>query len=306
MFTSFFEKSRPINFVVVALFFSLIFIFGEIGSESFGWNFFLEKTGILLLLLFSMILLNFIARKNELTGRNSYKIVIFASFAALFIQGYHGIEVVVANIFILLALRRIISLRSQRKTKQKVFDASFWICIASLFYFWSILFIFLVFFGILVFVRQNYKNWLLPIIAFLTVAIIYNCIFLFQNNSFFLFQEWYQENNFNFSAYQQLSLLIHVAFLLALIIWCSFSYRSIIEKTSSNLRASHTLIYLCLTIAIIVAFFGTSKDGSEVLFALAPASLIISNYLQVMSDKWFKEILFLLIIILPVAVLFFF
>jgi hypothetical protein len=45
----------------------------------------------------------------------------------------------------LLALRRLISLQSMKASKEKIFDASLWVFIASLFHFWSILFIVLIF-----------------------------------------------------------------------------------------------------------------------------------------------------------------
>ncbi len=65
--------------------------------------------------------------------------------------------------------------------------------VASLFYFWSILFLFLVFFGILVHVGHRFKNWLVPLIAFLTLFSLVTSGCLFFTDSFYTFSDWYQE-----------------------------------------------------------------------------------------------------------------
>jgi hypothetical protein len=59
-----------------------------------------------------------------------------------------NVNLVVANFFILLAFRRLISLQSLKASK-KIFDASFWIIVAALFQFWSILYLVLVFISII-------------------------------------------------------------------------------------------------------------------------------------------------------------
>src|SRR5660397_274882 len=69
MLTSFFSKSKPINFIAVILFMAVFFIianFQELFS-SFSLLLFAEKIGVFLAFFLSVVVLDFIAKKNDLT-----------------------------------------------------------------------------------------------------------------------------------------------------------------------------------------------------------------------------------------------
>ena len=57
----------------------------------------------------------------------------------------------------MLALRRLISLQSKLDIKKKLFDAAFWITIATLFYFWSMLFFALVIVALIYYSQNDIK-----------------------------------------------------------------------------------------------------------------------------------------------------
>ena len=103
----------------------------------------MKEVWVLLLFIMCMVVLNFIAKRNELTQRNAYKTLLFAAFSCMLFEVLRNDDVIIANFFVLLAMRRVISLRSQRVTTRKIFDASLWIFVASLFYFWAVLFMIL-------------------------------------------------------------------------------------------------------------------------------------------------------------------
>lgn len=304
MLTSFFSNSRPINFIIVAVYILIfhltanfnIFLSGSLGTI-------LQETGILLVLVLSVFLLNFISGRNELTGRNAYKSILFAGFLCMFAPALQNNDVILANLFLLLSLRRILSLRSQKETVQKVFDATLWVGVASLFHFWSILFLFVVYFGVLVHVGHRFKNWLVPIVALLTLISIVTSFELFLTDTFYTFSDWFQASSFNFEAYRQAKLLIPAAFIFALSLWASFFYILIIQKASANAKSSLFLMLLCAVVALAVAILSPTKNGSELIFFFAPLAIIVTNYFQNMNDKWFKETLFILILLLPVLLL---
>ena len=305
MLTSFFSKSRPINFILVAfyiLIFYLIFNFTNLFSPDF--SIILEETGILLVIVLSVFLVNFVSGRNELTGRNAFKTILFAGFICMFPEILRNNAVILANFFVLLALRRIISLKSQRETNEKIFDATFWILIASLFYFWSVVFLFMVYFGILVHVGHRFKNWLIPVIGFLTLLSLVTTGNLFLTDSFYTFSDWFQESNFDFTVYREPAVLIPVAFLFALMLWSSFFYVAVIQKANATVKNSLFMILLMLFLSLTVAVFAPTKDSSELLFFFAPLAIIVTNYFQVSRDKWFKEILLLVVILLPVILWF--
>lgn len=304
MLTSFFSKSTPINFVVIAVYMVVFYVMATLqqGFEPTAANI-LKEVIVLLLFILSSVLIDFIAKRNEVTSRNAYKTILFAAFACMLFRVLQNNDVIISNFFVLLALRRVISLKSQRETKKKIFDATLWICVASLFYFWAILFMGVVFFGIIIHVSHHIKNWLVPVLAFLTVLSLVTCLNLAINESFYSFSDWFQESNFDFSLYRDLTVLIPVSFLLALSLWSLFFYMGIIQRASSMLKSSLMLFLLNFFLAIGVAVLAPTKDSSELIFFLAPLAIIVTNYFQLLNDKWFQEILLWVIILLPAVLL---
>ena len=306
MLTSFFSKSRPANIIIIALYLLVFFVIFGISEQTLtGWVVLLGKAGIFLVFIFSLFLLNFISGKNELTGKNGFKIILFAGFVCAFPAVFDNHNVILANLFLLLALRRTISLKSQRETAQKIFDATFWIGIASLFYFWSILFLFLVYFAVLVHAGHRFKNWLIPLVSVLILLSLVTSGDLLMTDSFYTFSDWFQQSNFDFENYRRLPVLLPVAFLFALTLWATFFYLLIIQKAGTNTKTSLFIILLAAALAITVAVFAPDKNSSELLFFFAPLAIIVSNYFEKMKDKWFKEILLIVIVLLPVLLLIF-
>ncbi|MCX2838518.1 DUF6427 family protein [Salinimicrobium sp. MT39] len=304
MLTSFFSNSRPINFIVVAVYIFIFYLFANL-QALFSAPFWViwQEVGMFLILVLSVFILNFISGRNELTGRNAYKSILFAGFLCMFSAALQNNDVIIANLFLLLALRRILSLKSQRETVKKIFDATFWIGVASLFYFWSILFLFVVYFGLLVHVGHRFKNWLVPVAALLALLSIVTSVDLLITDTFYTLADWTQAINLDFEQYRNLSLLIPSAFLFALTLWSSFFYVLIIQKASANAKSSLFIILLCAGVALTVGVLAPTKNGSELMFFFAPLAIMVTNYFQSMKDQWFKEMLFLTIILLPVLLL---
>ena len=142
MLTRYFSTSKPIHLVLIGLILLLLFVFTNLNglfnfSESLKA---LSEWLTLVVLLFSFLVFAFFASKNNLTASTSYKFLFYLLFVMLLPQCLKNNNILIANMFVLLAMRRIISLRTQKNIYKKLLDAALWICIASLFYFWSFLF----------------------------------------------------------------------------------------------------------------------------------------------------------------------
>jgi hypothetical protein len=175
MITSIFKKSTILNYsFVVFLLVTFFFIYQFSQSDTaFVTNDFLKKGLLLVLLITSFFLVNFIVKKNGITKNSSYAIFLFLLLLILFPSVFNNSNLLVANFFLLLAIRRMISLQTLKAPKEKIFDASIWIFIASLFHFWCILFIILVYISIIFHASRDYRNWLLPFVAFFATAVIF-------------------------------------------------------------------------------------------------------------------------------------
>ncbi len=304
MLTSFFGKSKPINFLALVIFMTVFYVIANAGAifSNFDVGTLGKKIGVLIGFIISVTVLDFIAKKNDLTKRSAYKILIFAIFSVSFFDILRDDLVIVANLFVLLSLRRVISLKSQKDIQKKIFDATFWICIASLFYFWSILFLFIVYSGILMHTTNYFKNWMIPPVAVFTVYLLVTGFNITIFDRFFTFNQWYQISTFDFSNYQQPRLFLPLSVILAVAIWTISYYLKLLQKANINSRPTYILVLLTLITAIGVALFSPVKNGSELLFFFVPLSIIVSNYFEGKSERTFKEILLIGLVLMPIII----
>ncbi|RKS55416.1 hypothetical protein BC962_0378 [Gillisia mitskevichiae] len=302
MLTSFFSKSKPGILLTVILFMAVFFISANLKPifQEFEMYTLFTKLGVFISFLLSAMVLDFIAKKNELTKRSGFKILIFAVCSVSFLAILQDNQIIVANLCVLLALRRVISLKSRKDIALKIFDATFWICIASLFYFWSILFIFIVYFGILFHAINYFKNWLIPLVAVFVVFILVTTFHLIFHDDFYTWAAWFQNSSFKFENYQNLSVLIPISIILALSFWTLSHYFKLYNKSGIRSRPTYLLVFITLLISVMVAILSPVKNGSELLFFFVPFSIIASNYFDSKKEKGFKEVLLIVLILMPI------
>jgi hypothetical protein len=306
MLTGFLKKSKPVNYLLVAIFMALIFLAYGLKSG----NLFLSVTDffiqlvLLVLFVFSMLLVDFITRKNDLTRKNTFVIFIFAAYCAMFPDTFLSPHVFIAHFFILLALRRIISLKSKKDIQKKIFDAALWIAVASCFDFWAFAFILILYLNIIFEAGDNYKHYFIPLVSFGVVIMLTNVFTLFFQYAFYLPLDWMGSSGFDFSFYNSLSVLVPLSFLLALIFWMIVSFYTNINKHSQKNIKSTRLILLSIFVALLIPVFSPQKNGSELIYLSFPIAVFASNFIEIPEEKTFKEILLWAFLLLPFAIFF--
>jgi hypothetical protein len=304
MLTSFFGKSNPINYLILGI---LIFvgyflaIFSEIKS-AINVTFVLEHIVFCAVSVLSMLLLDFIIRKNNLTKNNTFGIFFFTFFLLaippVFLEG----TILITNIFILLALRRILSFRTNKNIEKKILDAAIWITVASFFYFWSLLFFFVLFFALLRKPNTNYKELLIPIIGFLGILVLVTAYYFLVTNSFSWFFDWKTPISKDFFAYNGLRLLVPAAIMITFLIWAGLSRVFKISVLQKKERSNAVIILIAVVTTIFMALDSPQKTGAEMLFIIGPLAMISNNYIESSKEIWFKEVLLWLAVLLPILV----
>lgn len=305
MITSFFNKSRLIYFSIVFFITLLAFIIARFSrvNEGITLDFVLKQSLLLIIIFTSILLLNFIVNKNSLTNKNNYEILLFSLFLLFITQTTGHSNVLLANFFVLLGLRRIISLRSSKNIKKKLFDAAFWISIAALFYFWAILFFVLIILSLILYTDHNIRHWIIPFLGVFTVFIVSCCISVILYGSFFEIINISPKISYDFSYYNSIQYLIAITLLLSFGIWSSIFYLKNIKKKKKAFRASFKTIILAAIIGFFIVIQAPDKNGGEFLFLFAPLAIIIANYIDIIQEKWFKEIFLGVLVVAPFILL---
>ncbi|MFD1161300.1 MULTISPECIES: DUF6427 family protein [Hwangdonia] len=305
MITSLFKKSKPINFAIV--FFIMLFAFIVLNIKyvkaPVTGTFFIKETFLFLVSYVSVLALSFIVGKNSLTQKSNYEIVLYSLFLLALPQTVSHPDIIYANFFVLLGYRRIISLRSQINVNKKLFDAAFWIAIAALFYFWAILFFVLIIITLLLYTDNNIKHWLIPFTGLLTVFLISISVSIIWDDSFFGIFSSLPELSYNFNNYNSAQYVIIITMLLSFGVWASIFYIKNIKQKKKALRPSFYVVLFAVLIGFLIIVFAPNKDGSEFLFLFAPLAIIIANYIEIIQEKWFKELFLSAIILVPFVIL---
>jgi hypothetical protein len=298
MITSVFKKSTPLNFSLV-VFLMLVFDF-MYQIQDLTWTnstlLVFNKIGILIILLASLLIANFISKRNGLSKDSSYTILFFLLFLLFFPSLFENVNLIFSNFFILLAFRRLISLQTQKASKEKVFDASLWIFVASLFHFWCILYLILVFISIIYHVSGDYRNWILPFIAFFAVAIIFTLYSLLTNTDAFGYINRSSNTSFDIdyftNNYQNAALSIYatVALFFVSSMIMTLSGRSLI------LHASFKKIIFSFFIGVLIFVVSSNKSNDLLVFTIAPLAMMATSHIEIPQIKLKQEmVLFVLI-----------
>lgn len=305
MIASLFSKTRPINYaLVLIMLFTCFFLYQfQVPTVNFTTGDLFSKIFVFLLLLLSFFLVNFISLKNALTQNDNYAILLFLVFILLFPSVLNNIKIVLSNVFLLLALRRLISLKTLSSSKEKIFDASFWIFLSAIFHFWSILYIILVFISIIFHSGKEYKNWILPFVSFLCVWILYiaTSLFLFGNYSInkAVFQVSF--NFFDFKdVYQNMALSLFVSISVLFFASQTIDY----QNKPLNMQSSYKQIYFAFILSIGIYVFSANKSNDLLLYSFAPLSILGANMFEKMENSIYKEVS--LYLLLGVGLFFFF
>ncbi len=305
MITSVFNKSKPINFVIVFFIMLLAFFVANFKPfiESLSIVSFFEKTTWFFVCYFTILIFNFVVVKNSLTKNNHYQILLFSLFFLTLPETTINGNILFANVFILLGLRRLLSLRTQIKIKKKLFDTAVWFAVATFFYFWAVLFFILIFVTLFLYTDNRIKNWIVPFVGFATIVVISISASIIFYDDFFEIINISTAISYNYNSYNTTKFLIAITLLLPFGLWSSIFFVKLVQKKKKALKPSFKIIFASVIIAFVTVILAPQKSGSEFLFLFAPLSIVMTNYIESIKEKWFKEVFLLILIVVPLVLL---
>jgi len=301
-----FNKTKPVNIInVVVLLFLFYFIPILLGdSMEFSWGFVFQKIVFFCWLVLFLLLFKFILKKNKLTKDNAYALLLAVLILGCFPKSIFANSIVFSNLILLLSYRKIYSLRSGVNTNMKIFDAAFWIGIATLIYSWSIFYLLLIYIGIVIYQKVSFKNLLIPIIGFVTPLFIYFSYEFYFNNLTVFFNRFKYAINLDFSPYNFSKFIIPILFLVIILVWAIVKVTPKIVSISNNLKFSWNTILNHLLISILIIGLSPVKNGSEFFYLVFPSAIIIANFVQNSKSSIFKNVLLYLFLIIAVSIYF--
>lgn len=290
--SSLFGKTRPVNYVVLLCFLFVFFALAHLGFArmTFDSPNFLQGLWSLGCLLLSVFIVNFIVHRNQLTATHSFAMLFYALFIILFPDTLLDPEVIFASFFMLLAYRRLISLKSLKNPKSKLFDGALWILVACLFLNQLIFMLLLVWFYVFFYVPKQLNYWLIPLAAAIVVAMTGWSFFYLAGGTEFLISHYAllleQTTPIGFSGKYWIK---PAAFLFIVLLAAVLSFVRHGKSSQGKLTQLRLLILGWILIILIISFSG-ERMGSTIMLAFFPSAVLIARYVESIRREFIKDI----------------
>ena len=293
-----FENTKPITFIIVLLALLIgdgLFQFKILQLPLSDVSHLTVLMSTFVLLFLSLLLLHQIDRWNELTDtKNCYSIAFFSIFVVLFPTLFDKVKLVGANLLIIVALWRVLTLKTGEGIPQKLFDTSLLIICAGLLHPWALIFLLNVWISLLFYGAEKRRYWFIPLLAIITVSILLGAILLILQEPFPLddFTNLITSdinNLLNFSSHSiATTIAVCSLALLLLVALAVYYFRSVYHSISS------LVVIQFLWIGLIVVFL-----SKEVIYTFAPIAILFALYVEKIRVWWLKEIVLWSLLSMP-------
>ncbi len=293
-----FENTKPITFIIVLLALLIgdgLFQFKILQLPLSDVSHLTVLMSTFVLLFLSLLLLHQIDRWNELTDtKNCYSIAFFSIFVVLFPTLFDKVKLVGANLLIIVALWRVLTLKTGDGIPQKLFDTSLLIICAGLLHPWALIFLLNVWISLLFYGAEKRRYWFIPLLAIITVSILLGTILLILQEPFpiddFTNLITSDINNLlNFSSHSiATTIAVCSLALLLLVALAVYYFRSVYHSISS------LVVIQFLWIGLIVVFL-----SKEVIYIFAPIAILFALYVEKIRVWWLKEIVLWSLLSMP-------
>ncbi|WP_448825369.1 hypothetical protein [Capnocytophaga ochracea] len=297
-----FENTKPITFIIVLLALLIgdgLFQFKILQLPLSDVSHLTVLMSTFVLLFLSLLLLHQIDRWNELTDtKNCYSIAFFSIFVVLFPTLFDKVKLVGANLLIIVALWRVLTLKTGDGIPQKLFDTSLLIICAGLLHPWALIFLLNVWISLLFYGAEKRRYWFIPLLAIITVSILLGAILLILQEPFpiddFTNLITSDINNLlNFSSHSiATTIAVCSLALLLLVALAVYYFRSVYHSISS------LVVIQFLWIGLIVVFL-----SKELIYIFAPIAILFALYVEKIRVWWLKETVLWSLLSLPAIVL---
>jgi hypothetical protein len=304
MISSIFGKTKPINFIILLGFLFLFYWTVQVYlfETDFSTNQMAVEIVVLSILMFSVFVVDFIVNRNKLTGANSYAIFFYTLLFVVFPETLSDSNAILCSLFLLLATRRLLSIKSLKEIKSKVFDATLWVLAASLFYDWAIVYLVLVFVTIYIYEPKNIRNWLVTLSASFSFFIIMFTGLILANNTDFLIQHYSFEIDFaaiyppKWDSSIKVSVYIIINLILALGSFLALG------KGGVGKIITIRLVSLSFVLGLLVNLLVLTESTYAIMITFFPSVIFICNYIESIKKKNLLELALVLSVVVPLLV----
>lgn len=256
-----------------------------------------------ILIFIESLLINYIVKKNEIIDTTAYlPALIYIILMSLQPEMLSLHPIVIANLFMLLALIRLMNTYKKETAYSEVFDTGMFIALAAIFYTPSFVFIFVLWAGLVIIRPFIWREWIISLFGFAT-PLLFFVFYYFWNgildtlvsqviqNTVIAPHKSFQWVSFSIDEYIQICILLLAGF---------FSFGKLLDdlgKSTVRIRNNLLLLFYFILLSLVSIIFAPGYSISYLSFLSIPFSIFISNYFLFARKTWIAEVLFLLLVL---------
>ncbi|MEO6884293.1 MAG: DUF6427 family protein [Bacteroidia bacterium] len=315
MFIRFFKSSQPASFIFLPLLALLlwvpaflkplppsalqpVFLYAAL-AQALQNSAFLSVLIAFLLVIGEAFLLNYIVNKHEIAEKKSQ---LPAMFYILFMSNSKPMlslhPILIAHLFILLMLNKLMNSYRKDSAFSDVFDASLLLAVASFFYLPTLVFIPILWISFIIFRPFIWREWVISIFGLLT-PFLFLAFFYFWKNDLSVMRTEFVFRPFP-SGKPDLKLSFYFYLLAFMFLFVSFLSLSRLAFTISmnklKTKKAQTLLIWVVVFGLFTLFFAPAVSSVYFAFMSIPAAVFVGNYFLNLKKTAWAEILFLLIL----------
>lgn len=263
-----------------------------------GSDWWSSLTALLVLWLQALIINSIVARNRLATEINLFP-GLFYILVGSAIPAFQDLSPFhLANTFLILSFGQLIRVYRQNRCMDHLFNAGFFIGLASLFYGPYLLYLLPVLVGLNILRAFNGREWMATILGAMLPLIWLLIVGFLTDQSISYRQQWYDSFNFLDAELQAMNGMTLGSFgIMGLaVIWVLTSYGANMQKTIIEMRKKIDIQYWLLLFAFVVAVCSAQLSLSHLLL-LAPMTGILLSYQFTRMARATAEIVHLLLVI---------
>ncbi len=302
MITSFFKTSKPIHYIIFSIVLVSLFFYQRIFISSFEGNHlnYLKEVAWLFVVIASFFTLIFIVTKNHLTQNNSFAALFFCFFIGAFPQILDNTSTLIANLFILLSLRRIVSLKNKINIKKKILDATLWICLATLFDSFSFFFFVPLAISLGLYAVFEIKNILIPFFGVFAFVALWTSFSLVAHDQLPNINEYlpslsFEGHDFIFHKNTVFSLFTATLLIIGIM---NYFFSGFFQNRFN--RSSIVLLIFIISAGFTAFLCSPIESKSGYVFIVAPSAILMANFSETTKFQWMTDLIIVSLFIVTV------
>lgn len=306
MLANFFDKTKPINSIVLAiLFFSFyaIYSFQQKTTDFIDVSTFESLIYVVSSAVF-LFVCGLVFIKNGVSNQNLYNSFILILLYGLFPNAFDVQKTLGVAFLYLLIYKNISQLKEKGNTQLLLFNSGLLAGSSFLIFDWSLLFFIFIYIGLFYSKKATIRNIVSPVFGLITPVILFFTYSFLTDNLPLFYQRFYFSYSLDISAYNILAIKIP---LLSISIITGIAILSVYPKifsVSNPFRFQYLLILVMLFIGALLIFINPQKNGSELLYVFIPIAVIIGRFLKNIPKKTIKEALLVSLALFSIIILF--